>query len=71
MSRQTLTKILLAGTILLSVLALVTLLPHSASTISDLGYYTFCPFAPWSTLALLFLGWLCSVLRRHIKAQPE
>jgi len=71
MSRQTLTKILLAGTILLSVLAVLTLLPHSAATISDLGYYTFCPFAPWSTLTLLFLAWLCSVLRRHIKSQPE
>ena len=70
MSRQTLTNALLAVSILFLVLALVTLLPHSAPTLSDLGYYTFCPFAPWSTLTLLFLGWLCWVLRRHIKSQP-
>jgi hypothetical protein len=52
-------------------LAAATLIPHSSSTVSDLGYYTFCPFAPWSTLALLFFGALCWVLRRYIKAQPR
>jgi hypothetical protein len=38
--------------------------------VSDLGYYTLCPFAPWSTLTLLLLGGLCWVLRRHIESLP-
>ena len=52
------------------VLAAVTLAPSSAPVISDLGYSTFCPFAPWSTLTLLFLAGLSWVVRSHVKAQP-
>jgi hypothetical protein len=70
MSRQALTSLLLASAILLAVLAAVTLLPSSSLMISDLGYYTFCPFAPWSTLTLLFLAGMAWVVRRHIAAQP-
>jgi hypothetical protein len=70
MSRQTLTAILLAGTILFLLLAAATLAPSSAPVISDLGYSTFCPFAPWSTLALLFFAGLGWVIRRHVNAQP-
>jgi hypothetical protein len=53
-----------------STLALATLLPSSAPKISDLGYATFCPFAPWSTLALLFFGGLSWVIRSYVKSQP-
>jgi hypothetical protein len=70
MSRQTLSALLLASVIVLVILALATLLPSSALAISDLGYATFCPFAPWSTLTLLFLAGLGWVVRRHINAQP-
>jgi hypothetical protein len=70
MSRQTLTALLLASTILFLVLAVATLLPSSAPVISDLGYSTVGPFAPWSTLTLLFLAGLGWVVQRHIKAQP-
>jgi hypothetical protein len=70
MSRQALSSLLLASAILLAVLAAVTLLPSSSLMISDLGYYTFCPFAPWSTLTLLFLAGMAWVIRRHINAQP-
>jgi hypothetical protein len=38
--------------------------------ISDLGYFTLCPFAPWSTLTLLVLAGIAWVVRRHIDAQP-
>jgi hypothetical protein len=51
------------------VLALVTLLPSSAPKISDLGYSTLCPFAPWSTLTLLFFSGLSWVVRQHVNAQ--
>lgn len=70
MSRQTLPSFLLAGAILFLALAASTVLPFSSKMISDLGYYTLCPFAPWSTFTLLFLAGLCEVLRRHINAQP-
>jgi len=70
MSRQNLTALLLACTILLLAGALATVLPSSSLKISDLGYATLCPFAPWSTLTLLFLAGLGWVVRQHINAQP-
>jgi hypothetical protein len=70
MSRQTLTTLLLAATILFLILAAATLVPSSAPVISDLGYATFCPFAPWSTFALLFFAGLGWVIRRHVNSQP-
>lgn len=46
---------------LFAVLALWTLVPlPPASRINDLGYRSACPFAPWSSLALLVVagsGW--------------
>jgi hypothetical protein len=69
MSRQTLTVVLLFSTILFLVLAAATLAPSSALMTSDLGYATFCPFAPWSTLTLLFLAGLGWVIRQHVKTQ--
>jgi hypothetical protein len=70
MSRQTLSSLLLVSAILLTIGAAVTLLPSSSLTISDLGYHTLCPFAPWSTITLLFLAGLAWVVRKHIDSQP-
>ncbi len=70
MSRQTLSSILLAASILLAVLAGVTLLPYSSPTVSDMGYRTLCTFAPWSTITLLFLAGLGWVVRRYVDSQP-
>jgi hypothetical protein len=70
MSRATLSFFLLAMTILLAAAAMVTLIPHTSRTVSDLGYYTLCPFAPWSTLTLLFFGGLAWFVRQHMNAQP-
>ena len=70
MSRQTLSTILLIVAIVLFVLAAATLMPSSAPKVSDLGYSTFCPFAPYSTLTLLFFGWLSWMVRRHVDRQP-
>jgi hypothetical protein len=71
MSRHSLSSILLACAIISAILAAVTLIPSSAPKVSDLGYSTFCPFAPWSTLTLLFLAGLCWVVRQHVKSLPE
>jgi hypothetical protein len=70
MSRATLSFLFLAIAILFVALAAATLLPFSSSMISDLGYYTLCPFAPWSTLALLLLAGVSWMLRRYIDGQP-
>jgi hypothetical protein len=71
MSRQTLMALLLGSALLLLALALATLVPSSAPLTSDLGYATFCPFAPWSTLTLLFFAGLAWVVRTHVKSQPS
>jgi hypothetical protein len=70
MSRPAQSNLLLAIAIVFAALAAATLLPHSASMISDLGYYTLCPFAPWSTLALLLGAGVSWVLRRYVQSQP-
>jgi hypothetical protein len=69
-SRKTLAALLLACAVIALILAAATLLPSSAPVISDLGYSTWCPFAPWSTLTLLFLGGLAWVVRSYIQKQP-
>jgi len=71
MSRPGQSNLFLAITILFAGLAAATLLPYSSSMISDLGYYTLCPFAPWSTLALLLGAGVSWVLRRYVQSQPK
>lgn len=71
MSRHTLSLLLLVVIVALAVLAAATLVPSSSLMVSDLGYRTFCPFAPYSTLALLFLAALGWAVRRHINAQER
>ena len=48
-------------------LAVATIIPYPSLTISDLGYHTFCPFAPWSTLIMLLLAGLSWLFRSHVK----
>jgi hypothetical protein len=71
MSRQSLSFFLLAGVIVLTLLAAATLVPYPSRMISDMGYYTLCPFAPWSTLTLLMLAGLGWVVRQYIQMQPR
>ena len=70
MSRQAFSSLLFAAAILLAVCAGVTLVPYSTPMVSDLGYHTLCPFAPYSTLTLLFLAGLAWVVRGYINQQP-
>ncbi len=71
MSRQNLSTLLYVFAIAMAVGAVVTLIPYSALTVSDMGYRTLCTFAPWSTITLLFLAGLGWVIRRHIDNLPE
>jgi len=71
MSRQNLSSLLYIFAILLAAGAVTTLVPYASPRISDMGYRTLCPFAPWSTITLLFLAGLGWVIRRHIDNLPE
>jgi hypothetical protein len=68
MPPKKLSTFLLIVTILFVVLALATLWPSHQLMISDLGYYALCPFAPWSTLGLLFLAGLSWIIYRHLRS---
>jgi hypothetical protein len=71
-SRKTICLILLILTLFFGATALATLIPRSGTAMmSDLGYFSWCPFAPWSTLTLLMLGGVSWVVRQHIQAQPK
>lgn len=69
-SRQTFSSLLLAAVVLLLLGAGVTLVPFTNPMVSDMGYHTLCPFAPWSTLTLLFLAGVGWVLRRYVESLP-
>jgi hypothetical protein len=61
----------MVAAILLAALALVTLIPFPNNMVSDLGYHTLCPFAPYSTLTLLFLAGLSWVVRQYTNTQSR
>lgn len=67
---MTLERIFFALAVLLGLLAALTLLPFDSLVVSDLGYKTLCPFAPWSTAILAFLAWLAWSVRGYLKSRP-
>ncbi|MGD1095139.1 MAG: hypothetical protein ABSB35_24495 [Bryobacteraceae bacterium] len=69
MTEETRNSSLLALAGVLAVLGLATLLPVSSSKTSDLGYASLCPFAPWSSLALLLAAGLVWAVRRYLMEQ--
>jgi hypothetical protein len=69
MSRQTVSLILLLLAAALALAGLATVIPWQGKMVSDLGYYTFCPFAPYSTGAMLILAWLAWTVRKHMTKQ--
>lgn len=70
MPKQKLLNALLVVAALFVVLALATLVPVSSNNNkSDLGYSSLCPFAPWSTLALLAPAGLAWMVRGYVKTQ--
>ncbi len=71
MPRETLLTVTLAAIGLFIVLAGVTLIPVSTGPINDLGYHSLCPFAPYSTLALLVPVGIAGLLRYYVKAQKS
>jgi|HubBroStandDraft_2_1064218.scaffolds.fasta_scaffold1241205_2 hypothetical protein len=70
--RQKPSNTILFGLALLFVgLAILTLLPFSAPRANDLGYMSMCPFAPWSTLALLVVAGVIWSIRQYLITRAD
>jgi hypothetical protein len=63
---------ILLGLIVLFIgLAVLTLLPFTAPRANDLGYMSMCPFAPWSTLALLLVAGVIWAIRQYLVTRAD
>ena len=71
MSRDTLSYLLLIAVMLSLAAAAATLVPVNGKVVSDLGYYTLCPFAPYSTLTLLVIAGLAWIVRGYVERQEK
>ncbi len=71
MSDKTRIAGLLALVWIFVVLSVSTLLPFSASKTNDLGYYSLCSFAPWSSLALLFVAGVLWAIRKYLLTRMQ
>ena len=67
------THTLLTGTLyFFAALAGWTLLPlPPAARPNDFGYVSACPFAPWSTLALLVIAGLAWAIRQYLVTRAD
>jgi len=63
--------ILFGLALLFAGLAALTLLPFTAPRQNDLGYTSMCPFAPWSTLALLVVAGVIWAVRQYLITRAE
>lgn len=52
-------------------LAVVTLIPFTATKLNDLGYYSLCSFTPWSTLALLVVAGVAWAIRKYLATRSS
>jgi hypothetical protein len=71
MSEKTRNAILLVLASILIILAVATLVPFSISKTNDLGYFSACPMAPWSTLALLLVAGVILAIRQYFKTRIQ
>ncbi len=72
MSAKTRNTLLAVVMYIFAGLAVWTLLPlPPAAKANDLGYAGACPFAPWSTLALLVVAGLIWAVRAYLRTLPE
>ncbi len=71
MSKDLRNTILLALVVIFAGLAIWTLLPFSAPKTNDFGYISACPFAPWSTLALLLVAGVIWAIRQYLMTRAD
>jgi len=62
---------LLVLAFILVALSIWTALPLGASKTNDLGYFSACPFAPWSTLALLLVAGVLMAIRQYLLTRAK
>ncbi len=62
---MSLKTVLLVLIVILIGLAVWTMLPGTTPRVNDLGYFSACPFAPWSTLALLMAAGAVWAIRQY------
>ena len=51
--------------------AILTLFPAAARIKNDLGYFSLCPFAPWSTLLLLLVAGVFAAIRTYMISRTD
>jgi hypothetical protein len=51
--------------------AILTLVPLPARIKNDLGYFSLCTFAPWSTLLLLMVAGLFGAIRTYMISRTD
>ena len=51
--------------------AVLTLIPTDVKIVSDLGYHSLCPFAPWSTLLLLLAAGVIAAFRSYLTSRTD
>jgi len=71
MSKDIRNTALLSLVVIFVGLALWTLLPFSAPKANDLGYISTCPFAPWSTSALLLIAAVIWAIRKYLLTRAD
>ena len=71
MTPPTRNRILLVLAYLFVGAAILTLIPAPARIPNDLGYFSLCPFAPWSSLLLLLAAGLLGALRTYLVSRTD
>ncbi len=71
MAPNTRNQALLIAAYLLVGSAVLTLIPSDVKIVSDLGYHSLCPFAPWSTLLLLLAAGVIAAARSYLMSPTD
>ncbi len=71
MAANTRNQALLIAAYLLVGGAVLTLIPSDVKIVSDLGYHSLCPFAPWSTLIALIVAGVLAAFRSYLMSRTD
>jgi hypothetical protein len=71
MAPKTRNQVLLIVAYLFLGAAILTLFPGSARIKNDLGYFSLCTFAPWSTLLLLLAAGAFAAIRTYMISRTD